>query len=110
MNDDERADIGVDLVRAGLDLADVKQLLRLGINRPGRAYLAATLIEALAHRNRREPRHHGLLWIRERVDELHDVVFEELLLRRIEEFDGSVAVGGVGACEAEEELGARCAD
>ena len=45
--------------------------------------------------------------MRELVDQLHDVVFEELLLARIEELDRLLAVGGVGAGEPEVELACR---
>ena len=110
MHQHQHVHVRVDVRGARLERPQVEQLLRLGVDGPRLAHLSGLRIEARAHRQRGQPGDHRLLGVGELVDELDDVVLEELLLVRIEELDGGMAVGGVGAGEAEVELRAAGAE
>ncbi len=101
MNQHQHADIGIDPGGRGLQRPQIEQLFRLGVGNPGLAHLLRLLVEPDTHGKAGEPGDDGLLRIRELVDQLDDVVFQELRLGRIEEFDRLVAVGGIRAREAE---------
>ena len=97
----QHADVRVDRLRVAGNRTDVEQLARLLDRRPALAHLARHLVERCVDRQRREQPHDGLLRMGEPVDQARDVVFEELLLVRLEEADRLAAVGRVGPRQPE---------
>ena len=77
--------------------ANVEQLLRLIDGRPGTRCLLCSRVESAVHRQPRIKPDDRLVAIGQRVDESGQIVFEKILLRRLEEGDDLLIAYSIGA-------------
>ncbi len=102
MDHEQGVDLGRDRRRRAFELPHVEQLLQLADARPWRRRrrIGAGRRPAVDGEIADEA-DHALLRVRERVDELADLVLERVLAVRVQEGDGHLVVHRIGADQAE---------